>query len=102
MRRVLLSDAIHLARALAQQPPSFRAAVLDRWLVQTQAASKYLRRFGRPHSDWGDGSLTSRALKATARNPAALTPDGAEFYLVLAQVANRLAAIGQSRLQVLS
>jgi hypothetical protein len=46
--------------------------------------------------------LTSRALKATARNPAALTPDGAEFYLVLAQVANRLAAIGQSRLQVLS
>lgn len=95
MRRLLLSDVIHLATALAAHETPARGAILDEWIDQTRAAAKYLRRFGRPHRHWGDGSLTSRALLAGDSRPG---PDlGArrgEFLSALALVATALAGVG--------
>lgn len=97
MRRVLLSDIVHLATALSAQPIARPEEVLDRWLDQTHAAAKYARRFRCPHPTWGDGSLTSRALKSMDGQTPPKPAEGAEFFGLLALVAGRLARIGQSR-----
>ncbi len=102
MRQVLLSDAVHLAVALVHHPLGVRATVLDRWVDQTLAAAKYRRQFDRPHPLWGDGSLTARALRATPQTLGPQVRDGAEFLTALAQVARRLARIGQIPSQPLS
>ena len=102
MRQVLLSDAVHLAVALVRHPMTVRAAVLDQWVDQTRAAAKYRRRFERPQPLWGDGSLTARAPRATPLTACPQARDGAEFLTALAQVARRLARIGQIPRQPLS
>ena len=102
IRQVLLSDAVHLAVAPVHNPVTVREAVLDAWVDQTQAAAKYRRRFDRPHPLWGDGSLTARALRATLQTLGPQVRDGAEFLTALAQVARRLARIGQIPRQRLS
>lgn len=100
MRRLLLSDVIHLATALAAYETPARGAILDDWIDQTRAAAKYQRRFGRPHRLWGDGSLTSRALLAGIRRPwPDLLAGQGEFLSALALVAAALAGIGHSRLK---
>lgn len=102
MRQILLSDALHLAAALLTEPTLDRAATLELWLDQTRAAAKYLRRFNRPHPRWGDGSLTARAIFALARARITPTREGDEYLQALAQVALRLARIGQKPRQGLS
>ncbi|MGQ0610930.1 MAG: DUF7742 family protein [Paracoccaceae bacterium] len=97
MRRILLSDVIHLATALAAQETPARGAVLDQWIDQTRAAAKYQRRFGRPHRHWGDGSLTSRAILASIGRQGHKVPAGqGEFLSALALVANALSGVGHS------
>lgn len=97
MGRLLLSDVIHLASALAEHESRQREGILRCWLAQTRAAAKYLRRFGRPHHLWGDGSLTSRALKARAGQggPGMASARG-EFLSALSLVSAVLAGIGHS------
>lgn len=87
---------MHLAGAVAAQEPAQQTRLLQLWLDQTRAAAKYRRRFARPHPQWGDGSLTARALKACPAPPALGAP-GPGALSALALVAAALAEIGQSR-----
>lgn len=61
MRRVLLGDLLAGARALARAAPAQRPALAARWLAESDAAHRYMKRFGRPHAAWGSGSLESHA-----------------------------------------
>ncbi len=97
MSRVLLSDALHLAAALVRLPPARRANELQGWIVQAHAAAKYMRRFGRPHPGWGDGSLTSRALQAGAREDNGQRREGPDFFRALALVADCLGRAASPR-----
>ena len=62
MRRITMADLAAVAQFLARRPASDRPALLDRLISQAQAADCYSRRLRRPHPDWGDGSLLSRAM----------------------------------------
>lgn len=61
MRTLLLGDIVAAARVLLPLRPDLRAAMLDRLLDQTHAAHCFFKRTGRPHPDWGNGSLMARA-----------------------------------------
>jgi serine O-acetyltransferase len=56
MRRVLLGDLLALAAYLASDPGADAGARM----AEAHAAHRYLRRFGRLHPLWGNGSLMSR------------------------------------------
>jgi serine O-acetyltransferase len=56
MRRVLMGDVLALAAHLSGDPQ----ADSGRYLAEVHAAHRYMRRFGRPHPHWGNGSLMSR------------------------------------------
>ena len=56
MRRVLLGDLLALAAYIASDP----AAYAGRRVAEAHAAHRYMRRFGRQHPLWGNGSLMSR------------------------------------------
>ena len=90
MRRILLADLAATAHLLARWPAAERPARLDMLLSQTQAADRFARRFGRPHPDWGDGSLLARAL--AQGNPP--RPEDHHYWaslsLVAAAIARRL------------
>jgi len=61
MRRVHLGDVIAAARALAHCPAADRPQLADLLIRQADAAHRYMKRMGRPHPMWGNGSLESRA-----------------------------------------
>ena len=46
-------------------PPLERPRLARRMLTEAHAAHHYMRRFGRPHPRWGNGSLMARALGDT-------------------------------------
>jgi serine O-acetyltransferase len=56
MRRVLLGDLLALAAYLASDPGADARARV----AEAHAAHRYMRRFGRLHPLWGNGSLMSR------------------------------------------
>lgn len=62
MRRCMLDDLLAGAGRLSLVPPIMRPHLADRLLVEAHAAHHYMRRFGRPHPRWGNGSLMTRAL----------------------------------------
>jgi len=62
MRRCLLDDLVAGAGRLAFAPPLQRPGLAERLLAEAHAAHHYMRRFGRPHPRWGNGSLMTRAL----------------------------------------
>ena len=55
MRRVLVGDVLALAAALAEDEGRATRA-----LAEAHAAHRYMRRMGRPHPRWGNGSLMAR------------------------------------------
>jgi len=88
MRRIMLADLSAIAQLLARWPAADRPAQLDRLLLQTQAADCFARRFGRPHPQWGNGSLLSRAC-AEANIP---PPEDHHYWASLSLVAAAIAA----------
>lgn len=62
MRRCLLDDLLAGAGRLTQVAAPARPALARRLLYEAHAAHHYMRRFGRPHPRWGNGSLMTRAL----------------------------------------
>lgn len=58
----MLDDLVAGAGRLAHEPPPLRPGLAERLLVEAHAAHHYMRRFGRPHPRWGNGSLMTRAL----------------------------------------
>lgn len=69
MRHPGLDDLVAAARVLSGHPPAARAALADRLLAEAHAADQYRKRLGRPHPDWGNGSLMGRALKSAIGRP---------------------------------
>lgn len=63
MRRVLHGDVTSLARVLLRVPPGRRAALCARVLQEADWADRHVRRLGRVHPLWGDGTLMSAARK---------------------------------------
>lgn len=84
----MLADLSATAQLLARWPAAQRPAELDRLLMQTHAADRFSRRFGRPHPLWGNGSLLSRAL---ADAPVLSSPDH-HYWASLSLVAAAIAA----------
>lgn len=61
MRAVLMGDIIATARALLAVRPEDRAGVLAVIFCEAHAAHHFYKRKGRPHPEWGNGSLMARA-----------------------------------------
>ena len=62
MRRCMLDDLLAGAARLSVAPAEDRPALARRLLAEAHAAHHYMRRMGRPHPRWGNGSLMTRAL----------------------------------------
>lgn len=69
MRQVLLGDIIAAARALLEIPPSDRAAAIKTMLYLAHSADKFRKRTGRPHKQWGNGSLMAAVPKPKFHEP---------------------------------
>lgn len=62
MRPVLFGDVVTAARALMCAPLGRRWELAVQMLDEADAADRYLRRLGRAHPHWGNGTLMGRAL----------------------------------------
>lgn len=62
MRQIGLSDLYHAARAVLSVPPPQREACCDLLLWRAHVADKYIKRLGKFHPEWGNGSVRSAAL----------------------------------------
>lgn len=58
----MLDDLLAGAKTLSQSAPEARPALATRLLYEAHAAHHYMRRMGKPHPRWGNGSLMARAL----------------------------------------
>ncbi|MDT8856307.1 hypothetical protein RNZ50_15030 [Paracoccaceae bacterium Fryx2] len=75
MRTVLLGDVVAAARALLAVPEAAQGPLLARMLDQAHVAHHVHKRLGRPHPEWGNGSLMARAAALPqAREPCASDP----------------------------
>lgn len=63
MRPLLHGDVSSAARALYAVPVSAREGLCARLIREAEAADAHLRRTGRVHPLWGNGSLMSAAHK---------------------------------------
>ena len=59
----MLDDLVAGAGRLASEPPDSRKALAERMIREAHAAHHFMRRMGRPHPVWGNGSLMTRALR---------------------------------------
>lgn len=68
MRPVLHGDVSSAARVLLAAPPAQRGDLCRRLLAEAEAADAHVRRSGRVHPRWGNGSLMSAARKRALAN----------------------------------
>lgn len=61
MRPVLHGDVTAAARALLMVPAEAREALCRRMIEEADFADRYAQRMGRPHRDWGNGTLMAAA-----------------------------------------
>lgn len=61
MRTILIGDLIAAARALLAVGPGARAGLAESMIDEAHAAHSCYKRKRRPHPEWGNGSLMSRA-----------------------------------------
>ena len=88
MRRVLVGDVLHLARAMLARPKSDRVRFLERALEQVETADGYRMQKGTWHPDYGDGSLASWAARHPRMPERDL--DNPEFAACLALIFTRI------------
>ena len=88
MRAIFHSDVMALARVLAQVPEPRRARLCERLIEQTDCADRYMRRLGKPHPDWGNGTLLSRVCSLPMAQVTTL--GGTGYSRCLEQVLNTL------------
>ena len=93
MRRPLHGDVVSVARVLAGTRPDRRPWVLRRLFREADLAAGFVRRSGRAHPVWGDGSLMVAALKRRPR-PEPSLEDG-DYCRCLAMVFDVLAGRGR-------
>ncbi len=71
MRQVLHGDVTAAARAMLCVPKEAREALCRRMIEEADVADRYTRRIGRPHRDWGNGTLMACArMRPLANEPA--------------------------------
>lgn len=75
MRRCMIDDLLAGAGRLVTEPPDTWQALARQLVHESHAAHHYMRRFGRPHPRWGNGSLMTRALSEGAAPHAPLCLD---------------------------
>lgn len=63
MRAVLFGDIEAAARALLNCPPDAREDLCDRIVAEAGLADRYVRRMGRLHPLWGNGTLRDAARR---------------------------------------
>lgn len=63
MRPILHGDVSSAARALLAVPEALRRGLCARMMREAEAAEAHMRRTGRAHPLWGNGSLMSAARK---------------------------------------
>lgn len=90
MRYFLPGDLWAAASVLWQAAPDDPQAMVARLLAEANAAHRYMRRFGRPHPRWGNGSLMSRCLQGGGRLHGAVADTG--FLEALGRVAEVVVA----------
>ena len=61
MRPVLIGDVMEVARVLLTLDQTEWSGCADRLIWQAGVADRYRRRLGKPHADWGNGSLMAVA-----------------------------------------
>lgn len=83
MREVGLSDLSHAARAVLSVPPSQRSALCEGMLWRAHVADKYVKRLGKLHPEWGDGSLRGIAIRSHLKGHA---PRGTDAFCIGLQV----------------
>ena len=66
MRRCLIGDMLAAAVAVADMAPAAQPPALARLIAEADAAHRHAKRLGRPHPQWGSGSLQERCLDAGA------------------------------------
>ncbi len=85
MRPVQIADIEVASRVLLALPAKERAAVMTDILERAKVADEYRQNLGRPHPDFGVGSVMSAAsYYARAPRPAALNQDAlGAMYIVI-------------------
>lgn len=79
-----LGDVVTLARALLKHPAHLRARMCARIVEEAHAAAEHMRNTGCAHGRFGDGSLTSAALRhQPAREPVSIKGDYAACLLLV-------------------
>ncbi|MCX7560068.1 hypothetical protein OS190_10860 [Sulfitobacter sp. F26204] len=63
MRALHYSDVSAAARVLLATPPAFREQVCSRMLREAESADRFVRRLGRLHPAWGNGTLLAAARR---------------------------------------
>ena len=63
MRRILPGDVVAVARLLLKEPQENRISRCRRVISETEAAHRYFKRFGKSHTEWGNGSLIASVLR---------------------------------------
>lgn len=66
----MLDDLLAGAGRLAAEPPGQRRTLADRLVAEAHAAHHFMRRTGKPHPVWGNGSLMARAFADLERGKA--------------------------------
>jgi hypothetical protein len=61
LREVHLSDLTVAARALLAVPPCLRTCLCVRLFDEADCADKFTKRMGKPHTNWGNGTLMAAA-----------------------------------------
>ncbi len=63
MRPVLWPDVDRAAGALLAVPEALRPRLAAQMVREADIADRWRKRFGRPHPDWGEGSLLGGARR---------------------------------------
>ncbi|WP_232825347.1 DUF7742 family protein [Albibacillus kandeliae] len=95
MRPLYHGDIASAARALLAVPAGERTDLAERLVTEARLADRHVRRTGRLHPDWGNGSLMGAAHK----QPMAPEPgfDCADYVACWVEVLTCLGRLGVTR-----
>ncbi|MFT5626597.1 MAG: hypothetical protein ACI9PY_001275 [Ascidiaceihabitans sp.] len=90
MRPVLHSDLTAAARVLLLEPEIKRSEIVSKMMQEAQYADRYTRRLGKPHPQWGNGTLAAAAQKYVMADEPSM--DSSEYCKCLTLVLGSLVA----------
>jgi hypothetical protein len=75
MRQIMIGDVIGVARIAHRLPHGQRAAAIAMLLHRAHSADKAVKRTGRPHRRWGNGSLLAASASTGTPEPFCSEPE---------------------------